>query len=65
MTSPTDLPPLRAFDQNKRTDLQRKFVARGLLAREEARQSGEYYPAEDVLKELSDMLAGNFRCSEQ
>jgi hypothetical protein len=34
-----------------------EFVARGLASREEARRTGEYIPAEDVLLELDDMLA--------
>lgn len=36
--------------------MQQAFIARGLAARDEARQSGEYYAAEDVLGELDDML---------
>lgn len=30
----------------------RAFISRGLAARDEARQSGEYFSAEDVLAEL-------------
>lgn len=32
------------------------FLARGLAAREEARTSGEYYPAEQVHAELDELL---------
>jgi predicted transcriptional regulator len=34
-----------------------EFIARGLASREEAKASGEYYQAEDVMHELEDMLA--------
>ncbi len=37
--------------------LQKKFIARGLAARDEARQTGEYYEASDVLAELETMLS--------
>lgn len=40
-----------------RRQLQQEFVARGLASRNEARHTGEYYPAEDVLHGLDDMLA--------
>lgn len=40
-----------------RRRMQREFFARGLASREDARLTGEYYPAEDVLLELDDMLA--------
>lgn len=36
---------------------QQEFVARGLRSRETARRSADYVPAEDVLRELDDMLA--------
>lgn len=36
---------------------QREFIARGLASRDEARQTGEYFMAEDVLLELDDMLS--------
>lgn len=36
---------------------QQAFVARGLASREEARHTGEYFSAEDVLRELDDLLA--------
>lgn len=32
------------------------FLARGLSAREEARRTGEYYPAEQVHAELDELL---------
>ncbi|MEO8332610.1 MAG: YlcI/YnfO family protein [Gallionella sp.] len=40
-----------------RRQLQQEFIARGLASRDEARQTGEYYPAEEVLQELDGMLA--------
>lgn len=40
-----------------RRQLQRDFIARGLAARDEARQSGDYLPADEVLRELDEMLA--------
>ncbi|MPW22447.1 prevent-host-death protein [Paraburkholderia sp. CNPSo 3157] len=36
--------------------LQREFIARGLAARNEARETGEYYEAVDVHAELEGML---------
>ena len=36
---------------------QREFIARGLASRDEARRSGEYFSAEEVLDELDEMLA--------
>jgi predicted transcriptional regulator len=39
--------------------LQREFVTRGLAGRDEARQSGEYYSADEVLASMRDMLARN------
>ncbi|MCD6533570.1 MAG: prevent-host-death protein [Deltaproteobacteria bacterium] len=36
---------------------QQEFIARGLASQNEARRSGEYYAAEDVLHELDAMLA--------
>jgi predicted transcriptional regulator len=45
---------LRAGIQQR--EIQKEFIARGLAAREEAQQSGEYFAAEDVLDELSCML---------
>ncbi len=40
----------------ERRRFQREFVARGLASRDEARRTGEYIPAENVLRELDDML---------
>ncbi|MDP3483253.1 MAG: YlcI/YnfO family protein [Sulfuricella sp.] len=45
---------LRANIERRR--LQLEFVARGLASREQARLTGEYYPAEDVQRELEAML---------
>ncbi len=36
---------------------QQAFIARGLAARDEAKNTGEYFPAEDVLRELDEMHA--------
>jgi predicted transcriptional regulator len=36
---------------------QRAFLARALASRDAAAQSGEYYAAADVLRELDDMLS--------
>jgi len=41
----------------ERRRLQQQFIDRGLASRGEARQSGEYFMAEDVLRELDDMLS--------
>jgi predicted transcriptional regulator len=38
----------------RRRQAQQEFIARGLASRDEARQSGEYFPAEDVLRELDN-----------
>ena len=38
-----------------RRQAQREFIARGLASRDEARSTGEYFPAGDVLRELDDM----------
>jgi len=46
---------LRANIERRR--VQQEFVARGLASRDEARRTGEYVPAEDVLREMDDMLA--------
>ncbi len=46
---------LRANIEHRR--LQQEFIARGLASRNEARRSGDYIPAEDVLRELDVMLA--------
>lgn len=49
-------------EQSLRTNIarrqhQQEFIARGLASRDEAQQTGEYYPAEEVLQELDGMLA--------
>lgn len=44
-------------EQIKRRKNQDEFIARGLASRNKARQSGEYYSAEDVLAGLDTMLA--------
>lgn len=36
---------------------QQEFIARGLASREQARLTGEYISAEDMQRELEDMLA--------
>ncbi|MGE5622462.1 MAG: YlcI/YnfO family protein [Bacillota bacterium] len=41
----------------KQRQLQREFIARGMASRDEARRSGEYYCADEVLGELDGMLA--------
>jgi len=40
-----------------RRRFQQEFISRGLASRDQARLSGEYIPAEDVQRELEDMLA--------
>lgn len=42
--------------QIERRQSQREFIARGLASRDEAKRSGEYYAAEDVLRELDELL---------
>jgi predicted transcriptional regulator len=37
--------------------LQSEFMARGLSSRDQARKTGEYFAAEEVLQELDGMLA--------
>ena len=49
-------------EQSLRVNIERRrvrqeFLARGLASRDEARRTGEYIPAEDVLREMDDMLA--------
>lgn len=46
---------LRANIDRRRA--QQEFIARGLASRDEARRTGEYFAAEDVLSELDDLLA--------
>lgn len=36
---------------------QQAFIAKGLVARDEAKRTGEYYSAKQVLDELDEMLA--------
>lgn len=43
--------------QIERRQSQQEFIARGLASRDEAKNTGEYFTAEDVLAELDDMLA--------
>lgn len=40
-----------------RRRLQQEFLARGIASRDEAKRTGEHYPAEDVLAELDGLLA--------
>ena len=44
-------------EEIKRRKNQDEFIARGLESLDKARQSGEYYSAEDVLSGLDAMLA--------
>ena len=46
---------LRASIRARRA--QREFIARGLAARDEARTTGEYFAADDVLDELERLVA--------
>ncbi len=46
---------LRASIQSRRA--QREFIARGLASRDEAKRSGEYFAASDVLAEVEEMLS--------
>ena len=39
-----------------RRKLQQEFLARGIASRDEAKRTGEYYPAEDILAELDGLL---------
>ncbi len=39
-------------DQVRRRQLQDEFIARGLASRDKARQTGEYYDADDVVAGL-------------
>lgn len=36
---------------------QQAFIARGLTSRDEAKRTGEYFPAEEVLRELEESHA--------
>jgi hypothetical protein len=42
--------------QIERRQSQREFIARGLASRDEAKRSGEYHDADDVLRELDELL---------
>jgi len=46
---------LRSSIQSRR--VQKEFIARGLTSRDEAKRTGEYFAAEDVLGEMEDMLS--------
>jgi predicted transcriptional regulator len=46
---------LRANIQRRR--LQQEFITRGLDSRDEARRTGEYIPAEEIMRELDAMLS--------
>jgi hypothetical protein len=46
---------LRLCIQSRR--VQKEFIARGLVSRDEARRTGEYFAANDVLGEMEDMLS--------
>jgi len=46
---------LRSSIQSRR--VQKEFIARGLTSRDEAKRTGEYFSAEDVLVEMQDMLS--------
>lgn len=37
--------------------MQREFIARSLSSRDQARRTGEYFEAEEVLSEMDDLLA--------
>jgi predicted transcriptional regulator len=43
--------------QINRRQLQREFVARGLASLEEAKRTGEFYDADEVLQDPDHMLA--------
>lgn len=46
---------LRASIDHRRA--QQAFIARGLASRDEAQRTGEYFTADEVLRELDEMLA--------
>lgn len=46
---------LRINIDNRRA--QQDFIARGLASRDEAQRTGDYFPADQVLRELDDMRA--------
>jgi len=41
----------------RKRQLQQQFIARGLASRDEARKTGEYYDANEVLAKLDTMLS--------
>lgn len=43
-------------DSIRHRPVHQEFIARGLASRNEARLTGKYFPAEDVLRVLNDML---------
>jgi predicted transcriptional regulator len=45
------------LEQVKRRQFQDDFLARGLASRDKARQTGEYYDADDVLARLDAILS--------
>jgi predicted transcriptional regulator len=45
---------LRASIQSRKA--QQEFIARGLTSRDEARKTGEYFAAEEVLSEMDALL---------
>lgn len=47
----------------ERRKVQQAFIARGLAARDEARQTGEYFAAEDILHELDNLRAAAAKAS--
>ena len=44
-------------DTIRSREIHKEFLARGIVGRDDARASGEYYTADDVLSELADLLA--------
>ncbi|MBL4901824.1 MAG: prevent-host-death protein [Desulfocapsa sp.] len=44
-------------EQVSRRKIQNEFIARGLVSRDKAKQSGEYFSANEVLDHLDSMLA--------
>lgn len=46
---------LRLSIQSRRA--QKEFIARGLTSRNEAKRTGEYFAAEDVLLEMQELLS--------
>lgn len=46
---------LRSSIQSRR--VQKEFIARGLISRDQAKRTGEYFAAEDVLVEMQEMLS--------